>query len=239
MQNYDKKPSFYWFQWILFALVLIGALVWISIFVQNISIPINYRESFTVIVLRMTIIGHIAIVAFVLCLIAFRDNNGCQIFWFILYIIAYLILFLGIIALGREYSQCNREPYNLCNDLKLCCKNEIHTNPTFNCPNTLDCPISFEVKPNDDFLGLFWLHFILFVFQCVWLAVYLYFLVTKKEEEEEEEKQEGGRGGEEGEEKKEGVEEEEEEKKQQLEQEVVRQVYEKSGRPIHGLKKRK
>lgn len=232
MQNYDKKPSFYWFQWILFALTLIGILVWISVFVQNISIPLNYRDSFTVIVLRMTIIGHISIVAFILCLIAFRDNNGCQIFWFILYCVSYLILFLGLIALGREYSQCNREPNNLCNDLKLCCKNEIHTNPLFNCPNTLDCPITFEIKANDDFLGLFWLHFILFVFQCAWLGVYLYFLVTKQEEEGGKEKEE------------EEVEEAKPEEKEEEtpEQEVVRQVYEKSkpvNLPIHGLKKRK
>lgn len=222
MQNYDKKPSFYWFQWILFALYLIGVIVWISVFVQNISIPIAYRSSFTVIVLRMTIIAHIAIIAFIACLIAYRDNNGSQIFFFVLYAICYLILLLGLIGLGREYANCNREPNNLCNSLKLCCKNEIHTNPTFNCPNTLDCPDPFEVAPKDDFLGLFWLHFILFVFQCVWIGVYLYYLVDKQEEEEVEEA---------------GKEEEAEEVKEPPKEDIEGKIEPKKF--IHGLRNRK
>jgi hypothetical protein len=234
MQSYDKKPSFYWFQWILFTLCTIGLIIWISLFIQNISIPLAYRSSFTVISLRMTIFAHIFILACILCLIAFRDNNGCQIFWFIVYAICYILLLIGLGTLGREYSQCNREPYNLCNGLDLCCKNEIHTNPAFNCPNTLDCPPgTFEIKANGDFEGLFWLHFILFFMQCVWLAVYLYFLISKKDLENEEEEEEK----EEEEPKKEN---EDEFTKKPPEEEVENTKINFNLQPkIHGLKKRK
>jgi hypothetical protein len=111
--------------------------------------------------------------------------------------------------------------------LKLCCKNEIHTNPAFGCKNTLDCPV--DPKPNADFEGLFWLHFILFVMQCVWLGVYLYFLIDKKKDEKEEEVQEA----EEVEQKE--VEEGEEDIKK-VEFKLENNNFTKK---IHGLKKRK
>jgi Ca2+/Na+ antiporter len=186
----------------------------------------------------MTVFAHIFILACILCLIAYRDNNGCQIFWFIIYAICYILLLIGLGSLGREYSQCNREPYNLCNDLKLCCKNEIHTNPAFGCKNTLDCPV--DPKPNADFEGLFWLHFILFVMQCVWLGVYLYFLIDKKKEEKEEEEDKIVKD----ETKETPQEEEAEAKEEELTTKKVGFSLENnnnfsSTKKIHGLKKRK
>lgn len=205
MTAYDTNSRFYWFIWIFIVLYTIGTGIYIGVFIQNFNITYTYfanpgapgselvslRGSFTDVVVRMSVFGHVLSIMFLMCLIAYRKSFGAQVVWFGLYFLCFLLVLLNLGAGLSAYTHCNNQNQfgNICNDFKYCCPEEIYSNPANRCPNTMPCdpPLQrSDLKPNRDFLGLFWLNFILFFGQVV-LMIVLGFVGQKETYEQEEE----------------------------------------------------
>lgn len=204
---YNQSSFVFWFIWIWFTLFLIGTVIYLGLFVMNLSSVYTWfknpgspgtqltskRGTFEDVAVRLSIIGNIFTLVIICSWIMFRTNFGCNILWVIFYAIAVLMTLLGILGLGRMYSECNGQfQYgNLCNDQRWCCATEIYSKPLNGCPNTLPCAVPVPVedlKPNQDFLGLFWLNVCLFAFQCAMIILFsVYWTLSKPEKEEEDE----------------------------------------------------
>jgi len=202
---YDKRQTLYWIVWIFVLVYVIGAGVYIGFFVHNTSfihtwfsnpsnpgdMLVSFRNTFTSVAVRITVFTHILSVFFVMTLIAYRKIYGCNILWFTLYILCFVLTLVGLAALSGSYAHCNDQNQygNICNDFLYCCPVEIYSNPANKCPNTLPCdpPTTLDqLKPNSDFLGLYWLNFILMVFQIVFIGLTIWVIYWVKDDEEAE-----------------------------------------------------
>ena len=210
--EYDKKQALYWVVWSFVLLYVIGTGVYLGFFVHNVNfihtwfsnpgspgdMLVSFRGTFTSAAVRISVFSHVLSIFFLMALLAYRKSYGCNILWFILYIVCFLLTLVGLGALSGSYAHCNGQNQygNICNDRLYCCPPEIHNNVANRCPNTLPCdpPKTLEdLNPNSDFLGLYWLNFILFVMQMVFIGMtiwVIYYKPKKQEEEEEEEEEE-------------------------------------------------
>lgn len=201
---YDKSTFVFWFLWVWIGLFTIGTIVYAGIFIQNNASVYTWfkspgapgsaltskRGTFEDIAIRLTVAGNLLSLAFVCSMLTWRKNFGCNILWIVLFAIASFLTLLGILAMGRMYSECNQQLQygNICNDDNWCCVNEIFSNPLNGCPNTVPCAVPKalnDLHPKADFLGLFWTNFLLFVFQCGMVVFILVFWTkswTKSEE---------------------------------------------------------
>ena len=196
---YDKLTWVYWVVWGWFALFLIGNILYVGLFVQNNSSTYTWfrnpgapgtmlsskRGTFEDISIRLSIIGNLVTLAVVCSWIMYRQNFGCNILWILLFGVMIFMTLLGNMGMGRFYNECNGQLQygNICNDQNWCCVNEIFGNPLNGCPNTVPCAIPKslnDLHPNQDFMGLFWLNFIMLVFQCAFLVFTIIFW-TKSE----------------------------------------------------------
>ena len=195
MQWYDQHKSFQYFVhifWLIYLLVV--SIAYLAIFVNNNSSTYtwfknpsapgssltSYRGTFNDVTIRMTIFAHIFIIAIIQSMIFFRDHNGLYIFWFTMYILMYLLTFLGLIGMGSFYQTCNQQNQygNMCNSYDYCNVNEIRANPANFCPDPLPSatPVLIQnLNPNANFLGLFWTNFVLFILQMIFIGVISYF----------------------------------------------------------------
>ena len=201
--GYDSNPTLYWFIWIFVVVYVIGSGIYIGVFVQNTStiytyfarpgLPgaelLSYRYTFTDVAVRLTVMAHILIPLFIMTLVAYRKNYGCNVVWFALYLIGFLMTLLGLGATAGSYANCNGagQMGNICNDLRYCCA---LLDPK--CPNVIACtdPVvpADQLTPNADFLGLFWTNVVLFAMQLCFVLVLAF--SSRREGEEEEEKEE-------------------------------------------------
>jgi hypothetical protein len=191
--SYDKSSAVFWCIWVWFGLYLVGTILYVGLFAQNLSSVYTWfknpgapgtslsskRGTFGDVSIRLSIAANIIILGIICSWIMFRKNFGCNVIWAIFYFIMLLMTLLGIMGMGQMYSECNAQLQygNLCNDLNWCCVNEIFANPLNGCPNVLPCAIPKTLNtlnPNQDFLGLFWLNFVLFLFQCGMLVFLMY-----------------------------------------------------------------
>ena len=152
---YDTRKIFYYVIWILILLYIIGTGVYIGVFIQNNASVFTYfknpgnpgaqltslRYKFVDICVRLSIFGHVFFTVFVCCMILYRKNYGCNIFWTILIGICFLLVFLGVIALSNDYYNCNGQNQfgNLCNSKEWCCVNDIYHNINNGCPYVIPC----------------------------------------------------------------------------------------------------
>lgn len=190
---YDTSQFLYYFIWIFFITYVIGTGVFF-LFVQNNSVTYTWfsspgnpgaslssrRGSFLDVTVRLIIIVHIIFCGLVATMVLYRKNYGCNILWIILIILSILTVALGILALAREYANCNNqnEYGNLCNDPNWCNVNEIRMNPVNRCPDPSPSPspaLLSSLSPKPDFLGLFWTNFILFLMELTYLAMLIYY----------------------------------------------------------------
>lgn len=200
--GYDTSRGLYWFVWVFVILYVIGTGVYIGVFVQNIStvhtyfaqpsLPgstlLSFRYTFTDVAVRLTVIAHILNPLFIMTLVAYRKDFGCNVVWFALYVAAFLMTLIGLGATAGSYANCNgaQQFGNICNDAAYCCK---LLDPK--CPNVLPCADPVELHPNADFLGLFWTNVILLVFQIAFVLVVVFFSGGKQKMDEPEEDPEG------------------------------------------------
>lgn len=203
--HYEKQRTLFWFLWIFAILYIIGIGIYL-VFIMNLSSRYTYfanpaspgnhlsssRYTFQDIGVRMTVIGHLMIIAFIFNMILYRESFGCTIMWIVLWGLALLCILVGILALSISYGYCNKDFQvgNLCNSYFWCCVLEIYTNSNNQCPNVLPCalPLSLnQLDPNPDFLGLFWTNIVLVFFQIVFLIVMAIFWTKKTNQEEEQE----------------------------------------------------
>lgn len=192
---------------IFFLLYILLAAAYFGFFVQNLSTTytwfanlgapgtslVSYRGTFVDVTIRLGIFAHVFFPALGLLLLNNKIVYG-------LMIIMTTLTLLAVVGMGTSYSTCNTAFGNICNDYVYCCKY-----PGNGCPTVIPCPSILELNPNETFLGLFWINFVLFLMQLVYIIVKLY--ESKKKEEPKEEKEEE-------EEKKEEVKEIVEEKKE-------------------------
>jgi hypothetical protein len=99
---------------------------------------------------------------------------GCTIFWSILLVLCVAADYLALAILGNYYRNCNgfEQLDNPCNDYKWCCVEAIYAIGTNLCGNTCTpfIPIG-ALKPNPDFLWLFWTTVVFCVLDLVFLLM--------------------------------------------------------------------
>lgn len=198
---YDISKFLYYFIWIFFIIYVIGTGVFF-LFVQNNSVVYDWfsspgnpgaslssrRGSFLDVAVRLIIIIHIIFCGLIASMILYRKNFGCNILWVILIAISILIVALGLLALAREYVNCNKqnEYGNLCNDPNWCNVNEIRMNLENRCPDPNPSPspaLLSSLSPKPDFLGLFWTNFILLLMQIAYLVLIIYYWSLERDYE--------------------------------------------------------
>ena len=131
--------------------------------------------------IAISIGGQGLLIALIFFMIIFRENYGCHMIWFILYVVFFLTMIFVLVMLSIPYAECNdpNQPKNICNDLQWCCV--YYIDPTNNCGKDTSCdpPVtSDQLRPKPSFLGLYWtnaslviLHFIFFIVLIVyWFA---------------------------------------------------------------------
>lgn len=173
----------------IFAIVyIILASVYLGFFIQNLSTPytwfsnlgapgstlVSYRGTFVDVTIRLSIFAHVFFPALVLLLL---DNKIV----YSLIVIFTTMTLLAIVGMGTSYSTCNTAFGNICNDYAYCCKY-----PGNGCPTVIPCPSILELSPNETFLGLFWINFVLFLMQLLYVIVMGYMFTKKPKLEEEE-----------------------------------------------------
>ena len=169
---FEKDKGIRWFISIFTFFFVIGIIVYVGVFINNISFLHTYfknpgmpgvltsdRYKFNWVITMLTIVVHVVILLSIYCMIIYRHDYGCNILWFGLIILFFGLLLFIIAAYSIQYSNCNHptDPDNICNDLKWCCVN--FNNPANKCPNSIPCipPITqSDLTPNLDFLNLFW-----------------------------------------------------------------------------------
>lgn len=153
--------------------------VFLAFYVQNISTThtwfanlgapgstlVSFRGTFVDVTIRLAIISHVIISGIILV----KEDN---IYAFYGYILFMLLTLLGVVGMGTAYGSCNTYFGNVCNDLLYCCKY-----PGNGCPTVIPCPSSYTLGPNETFLGLFWINFVLFLLQ---LGYVIYIGIWKK-----------------------------------------------------------
>lgn len=203
---YDRKQTLYWVVWVFVLLYVIGTGIYLGFFVHNVNflhswftnpgapgdMLVSFRGSFTSVAVRMTVFSHVLSIFFIMTLLSFRKFYGCNILWFVFYIVCFALSLAGLGALSASYANCNRQNQhgNICNDRRYCCPPEIYSNLANKCPNTLPCdpPVTVDdLRPNLDFQGLFWLNFILIVFQAAFIGLTIWVIYRKEPKEGEEE----------------------------------------------------
>ena len=203
--KYDTSKWFFWLLWIFIIIYTVLMMIWITVYVQNITIThtwfktpglpgnelTSYRNSFTAILIRMTIWVHLFVPFVIMAMIAYRRVALLSYILYGILIVFFFICFFCMSGLADQYSRCNGQDQfgNICNDPKWCCVTEIWNHPANMCPNTLDCtpPLTIDdVHPRSDFLGLFWIHFVLMICLLGFLILITYFWRTTEDSPEEE-----------------------------------------------------
>lgn len=188
-RHYDGNAYLYWWLWALVIVYTVLLVVWIAVSVNSVAITHTYfknpgapgaqldslRGSFTTVALRIGIIFNMIALAWIISMIAYRNNVVLSIGFFVLFVIGAVVAFFTMVALSDQYSHCNGQNQwgNLCNAPNYCCAHEIWTNPDNGCPNTFDCatPLTIDdLAPNDNFLSLFWIHFVLLLLHIAYIV---------------------------------------------------------------------
>lgn len=179
---------------IFFLLYIFLTAAYFGFFIQNLSTTytwfanlgapgsalVSYRGTFVDVTIRLSIFAHIFFPALGLLLLDYKIIYGIM-------IILTTLTLLAVAGTGTSYSACNTAFGNICNDYAYCCKY-----PGNGCPTVIPCPSILQLNPNDTFLGLFWINFVLFLMQLLYIIVKLYEKKKEKEEpkDNEEEKNE-------------------------------------------------
>jgi hypothetical protein len=119
--------------------------------------------------------AHLLMYPIVMMMITFRRSHGCSVFWFSLIFILLVMSSYTVLTLARDYKSCNNpsgdQRDNLCNDKRWCCAPEVNSNTANACPFSggVVCPDIPEIssvndlRPDLDFLWLFWTNFVYWV----------------------------------------------------------------------------
>ncbi len=119
-------------------------------------------------------------------IIYLRNNRPAAIIFFALLLVLVIFTMLSVAATGSAYGACNTYFGNLCNSLKFCCVNV----GVPGCNNPLSCAgvLATDLTPNIEFLGLFWMNFVLFLMQLTFvITMSVIYIKEEKEGEEGEE----------------------------------------------------
>jgi hypothetical protein len=102
------------------------------------------------------------------------SGGGCTIFWSLLLVVCVVADYLVLAILGAHYRNCNGfdQLDNPCNDYQWCCVEAVYVIGSNLCCNTCTpfIPAS-ALKPNPDFLWLFWTTVAFCVFDLVFLLM--------------------------------------------------------------------
>lgn len=182
-----------WFVNIFLFLLVVGYVIYLGVFINNYPVRHTYfknpgmpgtlyseRYNFNWFMISFSIIGQGLLFAFVFYMLSFRENYGCHMLWFILYIIIFLVMIFVLIMLSIQYAECNGDdnPTNICNDLQWCCVH--NTNPLNECGNDPCDPPKLEsdLRPNAAFLGLYWTNAAVTILHFIFLVVLLVYWFT-------------------------------------------------------------
>ncbi len=172
-----STPKVYWATWIFIVAYGALAVVFFSVFVQNNS-PIytwfaslgapgsslvSYRNTFLAISIRLTIFAHVLFIPFIMGMIYSRETQPASITYFALLLVLIIFTIISIATTSSAYASCNSSFGNLCNSPNYCCVNV----GVPGCSNPLPCPgmLPSDLTPNIEFVGLYWVNFVLFLMQ--------------------------------------------------------------------------
>jgi hypothetical protein len=101
-------------------------------------------------------------------------GSGCIIFWVIFLVILVMMDLMGFTLLAGYYNKCNGigAVDNPCNDKRWCCAPEIYSDVGNLCHNTIGCSPAValtDMRPNADFLWLFWTGFAFIIGDLIFL----------------------------------------------------------------------
>jgi len=188
-----SNPKVYWVTWLFIVAYVALAAVFFSVFIQNNS-PIytwfanlgapgsalvSYRNTFVAISVRLAIIAHTMIIPFLMGMIYTRATRAAAITFFALILVLVIFTLLSVAGTGSAYGSCNVAFGNLCNSLDFCCVNV----GVPGCNNPLPCPgiLPSDLTPNIEFLGLFWMNFVLFLMQLAFVITTIFLYVQDEE----------------------------------------------------------
>lgn len=108
--------------------------------------------------------------------IIFRKQYGCNVLWFIIFLLAFIAHTGGCVVLSVSYAQCNDDGQanNPCNSKLWCCAPEIYTNVANDCANALPCtpPVTLgELTPDADFVWFYWTSIYFALFHIVFAGI--------------------------------------------------------------------
>lgn len=168
---FESESGLRWFIIVMAVLMSIGVLIFVIFGIQNYPVKHTYVENpgdpgklesdrygFNWILLALSVGAQVLALLFLMSMVIWRANYGCNLIWILLYVLMFVLLIVIIALMGAQYGDCN-EPNshdNMCNDLQWCCVHFI--NPANMCPNTLPCPgvSQSTLRPNPAFLWVFW-----------------------------------------------------------------------------------
>ncbi len=180
-----ERPFGYWAIWSFIVAYVILTSVFLSLYVHNLTIIhtwfsnlgapgaslLSFRNTFAVIMIRIAIVIHIMSTSLIMLMIYNRADRRISIILFSIYVAGAALLLISIGATGAQYSSCNREYGNFCNDPLYCA--------AYGCsgsfPSSDPVVLPADLKANADFLGLFWMNFVLFIMQLGFIGVVFYF----------------------------------------------------------------
>lgn len=191
-----------WYKIALWSFILIFSIllsVWYGVYMLNIS-PLytyfrypaapgetltNFRNNFDIVTIRMAVFGNVFALCFLILLNAkdFRDQFYWNVLWFVLYGISFFFVFMGFIGLTIDYSTANGQGQfgNIANDPLYCCPADIcnvldNGCPNFGQPCTTGPVFQQQLAVNGDFLGLYWIHFVLMLLEAGYAAFFLWYV---------------------------------------------------------------
>lgn len=103
-------------------------------------------------------------------------GSGCIVFWLVCLVLLILFDLMGFTLLAGYYNKCNGigSVDNPCNDKRWCCVPDVFMDPGNLCHNTVSCtPLVFlpDLRPDTDFLWLFWTSFVFILADVFFLVV--------------------------------------------------------------------
>lgn len=177
------QPWYYVIQVVVY--VFAAGLIADLVQVMNLSVPYG---SLQWVLLMMTNFKFLMPVL-VMFAVLFRSQKGCNIFWFILITIVWIISVFVVIGLGRYYGEANGpgQLNNLFTSPLYCCAKEIYEVSSNDCPNTgaCTCPLPPEPCPplptsvselsaRQDAAARFWVDFVYMLYHTAVVVFFIY-----------------------------------------------------------------
>jgi hypothetical protein len=186
---YEKDRWLHWLLWFIVGVYVVAQVLYTAVLVNNTAFEHTYvkhpsnpgvltSDRYTLEWWAYTV-NSMVVVLFpmvVMMMIIYRKQYGCNVFWFLVFFLAFAAHTAGCVVLSVSYAQCNADGQanNQCNSKLWCCAPEIYSNPANDCANTLPCtpPVTLaELTPDVDFVWFYWTNIYFALFHIVFAGL--------------------------------------------------------------------